>query len=68
MREKLWDVEKGHKFDNFKTMSSNPLKHLNREKKTWMTDKIKQYKMYRQLQEDVSDSEAYDSDASSCTD
>ena len=50
MREKLWDVKKGRKFDKFKTMSSNPLKRLNREKLTsWMTDKIKQYKMYRQL-------------------
>ena len=44
-------------------MSSNPLKRLNRDKLTsWMTEKIKQYKVYRQLQEgDVSDIEDNDS-------
>ena len=63
LREKLWDIKKGRKFYKFKTMSSNPLKHLNRVKLTsWMTEKIKQYKVYRQLQEgDVSDIEDYDS-------
>ena len=70
LREKLWDIKKGRKFYKFKTMSSNPLKRLNRDKLTsWMTDKIKQYKVYRQLQEgDVSDNEAYDSDTSSDSD
>jgi hypothetical protein len=63
LREKLWDIKKGRKFYKFKTMSSNPLKHLNRDKLTsWMIDKIQQYKVYRQLQEgEVSDNEAYDS-------
>ena len=63
LREKLWDIKKGRKFYKFKTMSSNPLKRLNRDKLTsWMTEKIKQYKVYRQLQEgDVSDIEDNDS-------
>lgn len=67
MREKLWDIKKSRKFHKFKSMSSNPLNRLDREKLiSWMTSKIKQYKMYRQIQQgDVSDNEPYDTDISS---
>ena len=66
LREKLWDIKKGRKFYKFKTMSSNPLKRLNKDKLiSWMTNKIREYKMYRQIQEgDASDVEPYDSDSS----
>lgn len=66
-REKLWEVCKGRKHRKFKTMASDPLGRLDRNRlKTWMKKKIKDYIKYKQLEEnldmELTDSESSDSD------
>lgn len=63
LKEKLWEVKKGRKFYKFRTMNSNPLNRLNRDKlTTWMNNKITHYKKYKQLHEgNASDNDPYSS-------
>ena len=60
IKEKLWDTIQGRVHNNFRNITSNPLKSLNTDKLKWISQKMKETVKYRKLQ--VSDSDGSESD------